>query len=149
MRSRLPTHRAVELRDGWGTTARNLMGDPTKRSPHFLLHHSDSLNGKFILDAAAVLHRRERFLRFKGLKSEEQAADNAGEAGDEQEKPDLRESVPSDEECGTEAAGRVHAHAGDANSEDVDGHERDADGEACEACGRGFLCRSENHDDED
>ena len=109
-------------------------------SPHFLLHHSDSLNGKFIFDAAAIFHRRERFLCFKGLESKKQAGDGSGEAGDEQEKPDLCKSVPTDEECGAEAAGRIHADAGDANPEDVDGHERDADGEACEACGRGFLC---------
>src|SRR5580700_5937269 len=94
------------------------------------------LNGKFILDTAAILHCRERFLCFESLESEEQAADNAGEAGDEQEKPDLCKGMPTDEECGAEAAGRIHADAGDVNPEDVDGHERDADGEACEACGR-------------
>src|SRR5579862_7456708 len=53
------------------------------------------------------------------------------------------------EECGAKASGRIHADAGDVNSEDVDDDQGYADGEACEASGRGFLGRSKDHDDED
>lgn len=107
------------------------------------------LDGELVFYAATVFHGGEWFLGFEDLEPEEQAGDDSGDAGYEQEEPDLGESLSADEESGAEAAGGVHADAGDVNAEDVDGDQRNADGEAGETGGRGFLRGSKDHDDED
>ena len=60
-------------------------------------------------------------LNCKDLGAEEQACDASAEQGSGPEEPELLHRLAADEDRGTQAAGRVHAGAGDVDAEQVNG----------------------------
>src|SRR5208337_1009313 len=96
-----------------------------------------------------LLSLRFLLLRLQRLGAEEEPRDNSAKTRNKQEEPHLRQCLAADQQRRSQAARGIHAHARNADAEDVNRDQRDADGQPRKSCRRALLSRAEDDDDED